>query len=98
MDNYNQNYEEHPSGYNQYIPQQDNISLGDWIVTIILTAIPLVNIVMLIIWAVTDDTHPSKKTWAQAQLIWMVISVILTSIFYSVFGTMILGFLGIRGL
>ena len=98
MDNYNQNYEDHPGSYQGYIPQQDTISLGEWIVTILLSAIPVVNIVMLIIWAVTDDTHPSKKTWAQAQLIWMVISVILTSIFYSVFGAMILGFLGMSRL
>lgn len=45
------------------------VSIGDWILTLILVAIPLVNIVMLIVWAASGSTHPSKKSYAQASLI-----------------------------
>ena len=45
------------------------ISIGDWILTFILLAIPVVDLVMLIIWAVSVSTHPSKKTFARAYLI-----------------------------
>lgn len=45
------------------------ISIGNWILTLILIAIPLVNLIMLIVWAASGSTHPSKKTFAQAYLI-----------------------------
>jgi hypothetical protein len=45
------------------------ITIGNWILTFILLAIPLVNIIMLIVWAATGSTHPSKKSFAQAYLI-----------------------------
>lgn len=45
------------------------LTIGDWIITLILLAIPLVNIIMLIVWAASSATHPSKKSFAQAALI-----------------------------
>jgi len=45
------------------------ISIGNWIITLIILAIPLVNIIMLIVWAASGSTHPSKKSFAQAELI-----------------------------
>jgi hypothetical protein len=45
------------------------LTIGDWIITLILLAIPLVNIIMLIVWAASGATHPSKKSFAQAYLI-----------------------------
>ena len=45
------------------------ISIGNWILTFILLAIPLVNLIMLIVWAVGSSTHPSKKTFAQAYFV-----------------------------
>jgi hypothetical protein len=32
-------------------PEYKPISLGNWILTIILLAIPLVNVIMLLVWA-----------------------------------------------
>jgi hypothetical protein len=45
------------------------ITIGNWLVTLILLVIPLVNIIMLIVWAASGSTHPSKKTFAQAYLV-----------------------------
>jgi hypothetical protein len=45
------------------------LTIGDWIITLILLAIPLVNIILLIVWAAGGTTHPSKKSFAQAYLI-----------------------------
>jgi hypothetical protein len=56
------------------------LSIGDWIITLIILAIPIVNIIMLIVWAVSGSTHPSKKSYAQASLI----------IFGAIFGIAIL--------
>lgn len=49
------------------------ISIGDWILTFILLAIPLVDVIMLVVWAVSTSAHPSKKTFAQANLILIAI-------------------------
>ena len=45
------------------------LKIKDWIITLILLAIPLVNIIMLIVWAASGSTHPSKKSFAQAYFI-----------------------------
>jgi hypothetical protein len=51
------------------------ISIGNWILTFILLAIPLVNLIMLIVWAVGSSTHPSKKTFAQAYFVMLLIFI-----------------------
>ena len=53
-----------------------DVSIGDWILTLILTSIPVVNIVMLCIWAFGGDNTPvSKKNWAKATLIIAAVSI-----------------------
>jgi len=70
------------------------MSIGDWIVTFIVTAIPLVGFIMLFVWAFGDGTHPSKKTWAQAYLILMLVVIILMIIFFTVFASILSSFVG----
>ncbi len=53
--------------------ESQTISVGNWIVTYIITAIPLVNLVALLIWAFSGSTPPSKKNWAIASLIFLVV-------------------------
>lgn len=53
------------------------VSVGDWILTFIVLAIPLVNIIMLFVWAFGGTTHPSKKTYCQAALIIVAISIVV---------------------
>ena len=65
------------------------MSIGDWIITFIITYIPLVGFIMLFVWAFGDGTHPSKKTWAQATLILMVVGVILAIIFFGIIASII---------
>lgn len=67
------------------------MSIGDWIITFIITYIPLVGFIMLFVWAFGDGTHPSKKTWAQATLILMVVGVILAIIFFGIIASIIDG-------
>jgi hypothetical protein len=47
---------------------------------------------MLFVWAFGDGTHPSKKTYAQASLIMMVIAIILSIIFIAIMWTMFSSF------
>jgi heme/copper-type cytochrome/quinol oxidase subunit 2 len=69
--------------------QYQPVSLGQWMVTILLVAIPIVNIVMLFIWGFSSDTQPSKANWAKASLIWIGIFVVFyILIFLTILGGM----------
>ena len=54
------------------------VSLGDWLITLIVASLPLIGLIMLLVWAFSAGTHPSKKTFCQAALILMVIAIVLT--------------------
>lgn len=62
-------------------PYREDLGLKDWIIILILSAIPCVNIIMLLIWAFSANENPTKSNYAKAQLILMVIGIILGMIF-----------------
>ncbi|MGF1672034.1 MAG: hypothetical protein ACFCU6_16440 [Balneolaceae bacterium] len=69
-----------------------NLSTKDWLITLIIASIPIVNIVMFFVWAFGDGTHPNKANWAKASLLYMVILaalyvLIVVIIFGIMFGT-----------
>jgi hypothetical protein len=51
------------------------VSVGDWILTFIVLGIPVVNLVLLLIWAFGSTTHPSSKIYAKAILILVVVAI-----------------------
>ncbi len=70
------------------------MTVGDWIITILITAIPIVGLVMLFVWAFGDNQNQNKANWAKANLIWMLIMIvfmaIVWSIIFAVFGSQFL--------
>ncbi|MEX0685649.1 MAG: hypothetical protein WD267_07690 [Balneolales bacterium] len=66
--------------------RSDVLSVKDWMITILITFIPIVNIIMYFVWAFGENTNYNKANWAKAILLWAVISFI--------FGILFLGFLG----
>ena len=72
-------------GFNPYnFKNQSIVSVGDWIVTFIIMIIPLVNIIMLFVWAFGSGTPESKANWAKANLIMYLVAIILVVIFWGV--------------
>ena len=61
-------------------------SVADWVITLFITYIPLVNIIMLLIWAFDTETPLSKKNWAKARLIWVLIGIAISTILFTIFG------------
>lgn len=84
MENVNQ-----PAGQNYQQPQQTQnpppVTLGDWIITFIIMAIPIVNIIMLFVWGF-GNTNPSKANWAKASLIFMLIAFVIYFIIAVIIG------------
>jgi len=49
------------------------MTVGDWMITMLILAIPVVNIIMYLVWAFGSSGNMSRKTYCQAGLLWMVI-------------------------
>ncbi|MFW6020072.1 MAG: hypothetical protein ACOCPM_05775 [Bacteroidales bacterium] len=64
-----------------------SVSVGEWIVTLIIAAVPLVNIIMLFVWGFGDNTKKSKANWAKAMLIFIAIGIVLWLIIALVVGS-----------
>ena len=57
-------------------------SLGGWIGTVILSAIPLAGFILLICWAagMGGAEHQDRRNWALAQIIVQVVAIVLVII------------------
>lgn len=66
---------------------QGTQSVGQWMLTLFITFIPLVNLIMLLVWAFGSSTHPEKANWAKATLAWFAIFIGL-SVLLTIFGMM----------
>lgn len=51
------------------------VKTSDWLVTYLITAIPLVGIIMLFVWAFGGSTNPNKANWAKAALLLALIAI-----------------------
>ena len=69
--------------------QTQHVSVGEWIITILLTSIPIVNIIMLFVWGFGSGTNPSKANWAKATLIWVLIWIVLGILFFGIFAAVL---------
>ncbi|MDR1605195.1 MAG: zinc ribbon domain-containing protein [Gracilibacteraceae bacterium] len=58
-----------PQSILDYKPATEIFSVKDWIITYLITAIPVYGIVMLFIWAFGENPVPIRKNWARASLI-----------------------------
>lgn len=66
------------------------VTTGNWVMTMLIAAIPVVNIVMLFVWAFSSDTNPNKANWAKASLIWVAIIIGIYIVIMALFGSALL--------
>lgn len=80
MDQVQQNYGQ---------PEDTSVmSIKDWVITLVITAIPLVGIIMLFVWSFGDGTNLNKRNWSKAVLIFYVIIAVLYFVFFVVIVSM----------
>ena len=71
-----------------------DVTVGEWIVAFLLMIIPIVNIVLLFVWAFgSENTPESQKNWAKAWLIFWAIFVGLNLLLWLIVGASILSLL-----
>jgi len=66
------------------------VKTGEWIVTFLVAAIPIVGLIMLFVWAFGSGANESKANWAKAVLIWGTVVVGIYVIFALLFGAALL--------
>jgi hypothetical protein len=57
-------------------------TVGDWMLNFLILSIPLVNFIVLLVWAFSSDTNPIKANFSKAALIWMIILVGIYIVFF----------------
>jgi len=73
------------------------MSVKDWLITLLIMAIPLVGLVMLFVYAFGSDGNVNRRNWAKAQLIVMAIVLGLVLICMIVFGSIFAAAMAARG-
>lgn len=72
--------------------QQTNVlSTKDWVITLLISFIPMVGFIMLFVWAFGSNENPNKANWAKAMLIWFAIGC---AIFFVLWVTVIAALVG----
>ena len=56
------------------------LSMGDYLLMLILLAIPVVNFIVCILWIISGNGNPNRKNFAKAWLIIAVVGTILSGI------------------
>ena len=69
-----------------YDPKSAPLSTGNFFWLPVITAIPIVGIILIFVWAFSKNTNINRKNYARAILIWLLISVILFVISYMTVG------------
>lgn len=73
------------------------ISVGEWMLITLILAIPLVNIVMLFVWAFGGGANKTKANYCKATLIWIAIVIVIWIFFFSSIMGMMAGLSAMKG-
>jgi hypothetical protein len=84
------NYSNPDSNYYETDPGQNRnmVTTGDWIISILLLAIPIVQIIAPLVWAFSSSTPLSKKNFGKAVLILWLVPIVLLVVFWGSFMAM----------
>lgn len=76
----------HADETDSFRPAEQPISIGEWMVTLFLAAIPIIGFIMLLVWAFGDGAAATKANWAKATLLWLVIMAAFYTLMVILFG------------
>lgn len=72
----------------------DLITMGQYLIMFLITAIPIAGIVMLFIWGFGSETGSNKKNFARAYLVMMAIAIVLGILISVVMGAIMASIMG----
>lgn len=89
QDNYNYNV---GNNYNPNVQNNEDksvVSMGEWILVLILMGIPCVNLILCFVWGFGSNVNANKKNFCRAQLILIAIGAVIAILMSVVFGGML---------
>lgn len=77
-----------PANSGNFYPAQDSspVRTSEWFWTLFLTAIPLVGLIMLLVWAFGSGNNINKSSWAKATLLWILVVTGFYILLFIIFG------------
>ena len=57
--------------------QAEVVSVQEWVIALVVMFIPIVNVVMMLVWAFGSNTNPRKANFFKAQLLVTAVLVVL---------------------
>lgn len=85
MEQYSDNPQPVQRDFSSQKPLAPIMTMGQWLVTMLLLLIPIVNIVLIIVWAVSKNENPNRSNWAKAYLILIAIMLVLYGLIFGIF-------------
>ncbi|WP_417885616.1 hypothetical protein [Zunongwangia sp.] len=74
---------------NTFNPGTNQISPKKWCLYIFVSGLPIIGLILLLVWAFSDDNNPNRKNWAQGMLLVYLIGIVLSFFFFILFGAAI---------
>ena len=68
------------------------ISTHEWIIVHLIMLVPVINVIMLFVWAFNDKTNLNKSNWAKASLVVWLIGFIIYFLIFLIFISFIASF------
>jgi cell division protein FtsW (lipid II flippase) len=65
---------------------QQPMSVKDWVITLLIMAIPVVGFIMLFVYAFSSSENINKQNWAKAQLLVAAIVLGIVMLLFMIFG------------
>ena len=63
---------------------EEPVSIGEWLVSMLICCIPIAGFVMMLVWAFSGDTKKSKSNYFKASLIWSGIILGVYLVFFMI--------------
>lgn len=70
----------------ELVENNRTLDAKEWALTIFVSSLPLIGIIMLLVWAFSEDGNIHKKNWAKGTLILWLIGFIIAFTFLFMFG------------
>ncbi|WKK65303.1 hypothetical protein [Lutimonas zeaxanthinifaciens] len=70
----------------QVLDNNRTLDAKEWALTIFISSLPIIGVIMLLVWAFTEETNVHKKNWAKGTLILWIIGFIIAFAFLFLFG------------
>lgn len=93
MENYNNESNQGTQTYSVSDPNKSVMSLGEWLITLIVMIIPCVNLIMMFVWGFGSGNE-NRKNFCRANLIMTAIQTVLAVICYVVFAASFIAAMG----